>query len=93
MKQPSKSQKRRFTKGFFWGRIEHKLETYTTCSLLLGVILQFIGLLMRVWIWILVATVFFGVALILRVGAGIAHKIEKHYMRYLRFGAWKREKK
>ena len=90
--QPSKSQKRKFTKGFFWGRIEHKFETYTTYSLLLGVIIQLIGLLARVWIWILVATVFFGVALVLRVGAGIAHKIEKFYMDKLRFGKWRKKK-
>ena len=59
---------------------------------LLGVILQFIGLLMKVWIWILIATVFFGVALVLRVGAGIAHKIEKYYMDKLRFGRWRKNK-
>ena len=91
--EPSKSQKRKFTKGFWWGKLEHCLESYTTFLLLIGVILQIIGLLERKWIWVLTATGFFGIALVFRVCAGIAHKVERHYMRYLRFGAWKREKK
>lgn len=88
--EPSKVQKRKFTKGFFWGRIEHRLETYTTYSLLFGIILQIIGLLERTWIWILAASGVFGVSLVLRVCAGTAHKIEKHYMDKLRFGKWKK---
>lgn len=90
-KEPSKSQKKRFTKGFFWGRIEHRLETYTTLLLLIGVILQVIGLLERKWIWILTAASFFGIALIFRFFAGISHKIEKFYMDTLRFGRWKKK--
>ena len=90
-KEPSKSQKKRFTKGFWWGKLEHRLETYTTFLLLIGTILQVIGLLERKWIWILTATGFFGVALIFRVCAGISHKIEKFYMDGLRFGRWKKK--
>ena len=91
-KEPSKAQKRKFTKGFWWGRVEHRLETYTTYILLIGILLQIIGLLERKWIWILTASGFFGIALILRFFAGISHKIEKHYMDLLRFGKWRKNK-
>ena len=90
-KEPSKSQKKRFTKGFFWGKLEHRLESYTTFLLLIGVILQIIGLLERKWIWIVTATGFFGVSLIFRFFAGVSHKIEKFYMDKLRFGRWKKK--
>ena len=91
--EPTKEQKKRFTKAFKYGKIEHKLETWTTYILLLGVLIQIIAIWSRKWTYCIVAAGFFGVALIFRVGAGISHKIEKHYMRYLRFGHWRREKK
>ena len=90
--EPSKAQKRKFVKGFFWGKIEHKLEGYTTILLLIGVILQIVGLATRKWSWLLFAFVLFILALLFRVGAGIAHRIEKFYMDKLRFGKWRNQK-
>ena len=87
--EPTKAQKKKFTKGFFWGKIEHKLETYTTYTLLIGVFLQITGLVTRKWIWILIAAGIFGISLVFRFFAGISHKIEKFYMDKLRFGKWK----
>ena len=87
--EPTKSQKKKFRKGFFWGKIEHKLETYTTYTLLLGIIVQTIGLLERKHTFTLIGLLLFSFAFILRVLAGTAHKLEKHYMKYLRFGGWK----
>lgn len=88
--EPTKGQKKKFTKGFWWGRQEHKLETYTTYTLLIGVFLQITGLVTRKWIWILIASGFFNIALFFRFFAGISHKIEKKYMDKLRFGKWKK---
>lgn len=82
--------RKKFKKGFFWGRIEHRLETYTTYILLIGLLFQITGLLTKKWIWTLVATGFFGIALIFRFFAGISHKFEKHYMDKLRFGRFKK---
>ena len=90
-KEPSKSQKKKFVKGFWWGKLEHRLETYTTFLLLIGVMLQVIGLFTRIWIWILIASGFFGIALVFRFFAGISHKVEKFYMDKLRFGKWKKK--
>lgn len=91
-KEPSKSQKRQFVKGFWWGRREHNLETYTTYTLLLGFFIQIAAIWSRKWSYCVIAVVLFGIALIFRIGAGISHKIERHYMRYLRFGGWKKNK-
>ena len=89
--QPSSKQKKQFVKGFWWGRREHNLERYTTWLLLLGFILLVIGLLTERWFWQLIAAPVFGLALVFRVLAGFAHRMEKKYMRYLRFGAWKKK--
>lgn len=91
-KEPSKAQKKQFTKGFWWGRREHTLETYTTYTLLLGFLLQIAAIWIRNWSYCVIATGFFGIALVFRIGAGIAHKIEKFYMDKLRFGKWKNKK-
>lgn len=91
--EPTKEQKRRFTKGFKYGKIEHKLETYTTYTLLLGVLIQIAAIWSRKWTYCIIAASFFGVALVFRFFAGIAHKLEKHFMGSLRFGKWKKEKK
>lgn len=93
MKKPSKSQKKRFTKGFWWGRVEHKTETLCTYTLLIGLLFQVTGLLTKRWIWSLIATGFFVIALFFRFISGVSHKLEKHYMKYLRFGAWKKKNK
>ena len=90
-KEPSKKQKKQFTKGFFWGKIEHRLEGYTTFLLLIGVMLQIAGLFTKKWLWLLIAFILFILALFFRVGAGVAHKIEKKYMDKLRFGKWKKQ--
>ena len=90
--EPSKAQKRQFVKGFKWGRIEHKLETYTTYTLLVGILIQIAGILTKIWFVIFVASGFFGIAFVFRFFAGTAHKIEKHYMDKLRFGKWKHKK-
>ena len=91
-KVPSKAQKKQFTKGFKYGRIEHRLESWTTIVLLLGFLLQIAAIWIRNWTYCVIATGFFGIALVFRVGAGIAHKIEKFYMDKLRFGKWKNKK-
>lgn len=91
-KVPSKAQKKQFTKGFKYGRIEHRLESWTTIVLLLGFLLQIAAIWIRDWTYCVIATGFFGIALVFRVGAGIAHKIEKFYMDKLRFGKWKNKK-
>ncbi len=88
--EPTKAQKKKFTKGFWWGKQEHRLETYTTYTLLIGILLQITGLLTRKWIWTLIATIFFCIAFVFRFFAGIAHKIEKYYMDKLRFGKWRK---
>ena len=93
MKQElTKVQKKKFKKGFFWGKIEHKLETYTTYTLVIGLIVQIIGLIERKYFFILIGLSLFLISLIFRIFAGISHKLEKHYMKYLRFGAWKKQK-
>ena len=89
--EPTKAQKKQFTKGFKWGRIEHKLETYTTYTLLIGILIQIVGILSKVWFIIFVASGFFGIAFVFRFFAGTAHKLEKHYMDTLRFGKWKKK--
>lgn len=83
--------KKQFRKGFFWGKIEHKLESYTTLFLLVGLLLQIAGIFERNWILIILASGFFVVSFVFRVGAGIAHKLEKHFMDSLRFGKWKKK--
>jgi len=88
--EPTKAQKRKFVKGFKWGRIEHKLETYTTYTLLVGILIQIAGMLTKIWFIVFVATGFFGIAFVFRFFAGTAHKLEKHYMDKLRFGKWKK---
>ena len=91
-KEPSPKQKKEFAKGFWWGRREHNLEKYTTWLLLLGFILLVIGLLTKRWVWQLMATPVFGLALVFRVLAGFAHRMEKHFMDKLRFGRWRKKK-
>jgi len=88
--EPTKAQKKQFTKGFKWGKIEHKLETYTTQTLFIGIVFQAIGLTTRKWSFVFVASVLFGIAFVFRFFAGTAHKLEKHYMDKLRFGKWKK---
>ena len=89
-RKPTKAQKKQFTKGFKWGKTEHKLETYTTYILLVGILIQIAGILTKIWFVIFVATGFFGIAFVFRFFAGTAHKLEKHYMDTLRFGKWKK---
>ena len=91
--EPTKAQKKQFTKGFKWGKIEHKLETYTTYTLLIGILIQIVGILSKMWFIIFVASGFFGIAFVFRFFAGTAHKLEKHYMDKLRFGKWKKKEK
>ena len=86
----TKKQRDKFKRGFFWGRIEHKAERLCTYTLLVGLLFQIAGLLTKIWLWNLIASVFFGLALVFRVSAGIAHRLEKYYMKNLRFGVWKK---
>lgn len=90
--EPSPKQKKEFAKGFWWGRREHNLEKYTTWLLLLGFILLVVGLLTERLFWQLFAVPVFGLALVFRVFAGFAHRMEKRYMDLLRFGRWKKKK-
>ena len=85
-----KDIKKRFTKGFWWGKVEHKLEKITTIFLLISVLLSLVGIVERRWWYIFAALAFNGVSLLFRVSAGLAHRIEKHYMDKLRFGSWKK---
>lgn len=89
---PSKKQRDKFKRGFFWGRLEHKFESWTTILLFLGVVFQVLGLLSRKWIYSIIASGFFILALVFRFFAGIFHKVEKHYMDKLRFGKWRNKK-
>jgi len=84
--------KKQFAKGFFWGKIEHKLESYTTLFLLVGLLFHLAGIISRKWILVIVAVGFFLISLVFRVCAGISHKLEKHFMDSLRFGKWKKKK-
>lgn len=88
-KTPTKAQKKQFTKGFKWGKREHVLETYTTYTLFVGIVFQVIGILTKNWVFVFIASALFGLAFVFRFLAGIAHKLEKHYMDTLRFGKWK----
>jgi len=90
--EPSKKQKKQFAKGFKWGKREHILETYTTYALFIGILFQISGILTRKWVLVLVASVLFGIALVFRFLAGLAHKMEKHYNDKLRYGKWKDQK-
>ena len=90
--EPSLKQKREFAKGFKWGHREHNFEKCTTWLLFLGFILLVIGLLTKRWVWQFVAVPVFGLALIFRVLAGFAHRMEKHFMDKLRFGNWRKKK-
>lgn len=89
--ETTKAQKKQFTKGFKWGKREHKLETYTTYTLLLGLVIQLIAIATRVWEIVFGATAFFFGAFVFRFFAGISHKLEKRYMDTLRFGKWKKK--
>ena len=84
-----KSIKKRFTKGFWWGKVEHKLEKITTAFLLISLLFLLIGAVERKWVYVLAAIVFNTASLLFRVLAGISHRIEKHYMDKLRFGKWR----
>ena len=88
-KEPTRTQKRQFKKGFFWGRIEHRLETYTTYTLLIGILFLVGALIINERLCAYIATGFFVMALIFRFFAGISHRLEKHYMDKLRFGRWR----
>ena len=92
-KEPTKEQKRQFTKGFWWGRQEHRFERYTTYFLLVGFLFHVAGLLTKRWVLELVMTPFLGLALIFRGLAGFAHRMEKHYNDKLRYGRWRKEVK
>ena len=90
--EPSPKQKKEFTKGFKWGHREHNLERYTTWLLLLGFMLLVIGLLTKRWVWQFIAAPVFGLALVFRVLAGFAHRMEKKYNDALRYGRWRKKK-
>ena len=90
--KPTKEQRKKFRRGFWWGRREHNLEKYTTWLLLLGFMLLVTGLLTKRWVWQFIAAPVFGLALVFRVLAGFAHRMEKHFMDKLRFGKWKKKK-
>lgn len=89
--EPTKAQKKQFTKGFKWGKREHILETYTTYTLFIGILIQIVGILIKEWLFVFCASALFGLAFIFRFLAGISHKLEKHYMDTLRFGKWKKK--
>ena len=88
---PDKQTKLKFKKGFWWGKLEHKLETYTTALLFAGLLLQAFYFLTDAGFYVIASTILFVLAAIFRVFAGIAHKVEKHYMDTLRFGRWKKK--
>ena len=90
--EPSPKQKKEFAKGFWWGHREHNFEKYTTCLLLLGFTLLVAGLITERRFWQFIAAPVFGLALVFRVLAGFAHRMEKHFMDKLRFGRWKNKK-
>ena len=90
--EPSPKQKKEFAKGFWWGHREHNFEKNTTYLLLLGFMLLVIGLLTKRWIWQFIAAPVFGLALVFRVLAGFAHRMEKKYNDTLRYGRWRKKK-
>ena len=79
------SKREQYAKGFKYGRIEHKAEE--TCTVLL--IIALIALVSHLYINLIVveyiAVGILVMALICRIVASVAHKMEKHYMDSLRF--------
>jgi len=87
--EPTKRQKLQFAKGFWWGRREHNFERYTTYFLVIGFLFLVAGLLGR-RIWQLVSIPMLVLALLFKMLAGFAHRMEKHYNDKLRYGRWKK---
>lgn len=80
-----KSKREQYAEGFKWGRLEHKSEK--ACTVLL--VIAFFVLLIHLYIQhVVVEYIAVGIllmALISRLIASVAHKMEKHYMDKLRF--------
>lgn len=86
------SKRKRYAKGFKWGRIEHKFEERTTTLLLFSVFVLLASMVFQYQLHIKESIYFFifsfcllVVCLLFRVIASFAHKREKHYMDALRF--------
>ena len=92
MSKFSKKHRKKYARGFKWGRIEHNAEARTTRLLIVGFVILacYIAAIVYVpWLnltWaVCLAAVVFLLALIFRLVAAFAHKREKHYMDKLRF--------
>lgn len=79
------SKRNQYTKGFAWGRREHKFESLMTKFLLVAVAGVGLSLLFE---WDLLRAIVLGllvIVLLFRLLTAFAHGREKHYMDSLRF--------
>ena len=86
------SKKKRYARGFKWGKTEHKYEERTTRWLIVGILILCAGIYLEFWTeWPFAKYVFFLAILVFvicwlfRVIAAFAHRREKAAMDKLRF--------
>lgn len=83
------NKREQYAKGFKWGKLEHKSESACTVFLVIAFITLIAHLYINVVVVEYIAIGILVMALICRLIASIAHKLEKHYMDNLRFGGHK----